>query len=80
MTSLEWRLQVWSTRALVGSLFPFADHGLFREADHARQVFSAGLGFRIYLRRVLFPAFSIYLAWAADNREVMGGVSAGMRM
>ncbi|HPH02383.1 MAG TPA: hypothetical protein PLM00_01945 [Spirochaetota bacterium] len=80
VTSVEWRLQVWTTQALLGSVFPFVDHGLFRDDGRARQILSVGLGFRVYLRKVLFPAFSIYLAWAAENRELSGGVTAGMKM
>jgi len=80
VTSVEWRLQVWTTQALLGSVFPFIDHGLFRDDGRARQILSVGLGFRVYLRKVLFPAFSIYLAWAAENRELSGGVTAGMKM
>lgn len=63
------------------SLAGFVDAALFRDRERAftldDAVADAGIGFRVYLKRVLLPVFQLYLAYAVEDDVFRPGLTLG---
>ena len=75
VTSVEWRLQVWTTSSLRLGL-SVCDHGLFRDDGRAGDFVSRTRVPGLFAQGAL-PGL-LDLSWAAENRELSGGVTAGI--
>ncbi len=80
---LDYRIPFWKLDGFTFSLVPFVNHAYFsmntRISDFQSK-FSYGLSFRIYLRKILMPAFILYGVRAVDNAEFTWGVILGAQL
>ncbi len=81
-TVTEYRVPLWTLSSFIVSFVPFLDHALFVDSqdNKTKSIFSYGLSLRVYLRKVLIPAFVVYMVYAEDNKEWSGGVTLGAQI
>lgn len=82
ISTVEYRIPVYSFREATFSFVTFVDNAIFRNAyqkfNLADSKSDIGVSLRAYLKRITAPVFQIYCAYGISDEEFLGGISLGM--
>lgn len=74
----EYRIPVASHKLFIFSIVPFFQHYLFKEhKGDWRGIASYGISARVYLRKLMLPAVSVYVVYPKANKEIKFGAAVG---
>lgn len=83
-TTVEYRVPFYSLKDANLSFVPFADNAMFNNRYQAFTLKESrndvGASFRVYLRRIVLPAFQIYGAYGFESKEFKAGLAIGAMM
>lgn len=75
---IEYRIPVYSHKYFIPSVVPIFQHMIFKEHNgNWRTIASYGVAVRVYLRRLLLPAISLYVVYPEANKEFAFGAALG---
>jgi len=80
---LEYRIPFWTLKEFIFSFVPFIDNAFFTMNNSVRgfkSIASYGVSLRVYLRKILVPAFVLYGVYAEDNKEWTIGLTLGAQI
>jgi hypothetical protein len=78
--TLEHQVPVFRTSWGIWTVNGFAEAGVSEWRARRDAFVTPGVGFRLYLLGVAFPAFGVDAAYSIEDRRVLGAASIGMNM